>query len=109
MSEKIRVTESSGNVFADIGMPNADEMLAKADIAARICSIIEDRGLTQAATAAILGIDQPKVSKLMRGHLEGFSSDRLFKFLNDLGQEVRIVIRPKKKRSPRAGIHVVAA
>jgi predicted XRE-type DNA-binding protein len=109
MSEKIKVTESSGNVFADIGMPNADEMLAKADIAAKICSIIEDRGLTQAATAAILGIDQPKVSKLMRGHLEGFSSDRLFKFLNDLGQEVQIVIKPKKKRCPRAGIHVVAA
>ena len=109
MSEKTKVMESSGNVFADIGMPNADEMLAKADIAAKICSIIEDRGLTQAATATILGIDQPKVSKLMRGHLEGFSSDRLFKFLNDLGQEVQIVIRPKKKRSPRAGIHVVAA
>lgn len=108
MSEKTRVTESSGNVFEDLGMPNAEEMLAKADIAAKICSIIEDLGLTQTATAAILGIDQPKVSKLMRGHLDGFSSDRLFRFLNDLGQDVRIIITPKKKRVARAGTRVVA-
>lgn len=109
MSDEIKIKESCGNVFEDIGMPNAEEMLAKADIVAKICSIIEDRGLTQATAAALLGIDQPKISKLMRGRLEGFSSDRLFKFLNDLGQEVQIVIKPKKKRSQHAGIRVVAA
>lgn len=109
MSEETKITESCGNVFEDIGMPNADEMLVKADIAAKICSIIEDRGLTQAAAAALLGIDQPKISKLMRGRLEGFSSDRLFKYLNDLGQEVQIVIKPKKKRTPRPGIRVTVA
>jgi predicted XRE-type DNA-binding protein len=67
--------------------------LAKAELAARICGVIARRKLTQARAAAVLGIEQPKVSALIRGRLDGFSTDRLFRFLNDLGQDVDIVIR----------------
>ena len=62
MSEDIKVTRSSGNIFADLGLPDADHLLAKADLAIEISSIIEDRGLTQAEAAEIMGVDQPKVS-----------------------------------------------
>src|SRR5262249_7448173 len=88
------VTPRSGNVFADLGIPNAEQYLAKADLARRICAIIAERELTQAKAAALLGLDRPKLAALMRGLLDGFSSDRLFRFLNALGQDVEIVIKP---------------
>src|SRR5689334_2631403 len=109
MSEKIKVTPSSGNVFADLGLPDADEALAKAEVAMRICEIISERKLTQKAAAEILGIDQPKVSALMRGRLEGFSSDRLFRFLNAFDRDVEIVIRPKKQDAEHGSVRVVVA
>jgi predicted XRE-type DNA-binding protein len=79
-------------------------MLVKSEIAARIGAIFEQRGLTQARAAEILGIDQPSVSDLVRGRLRGFSSDRLFRFLNALGQDVKIVIGPRPPRSRRIGL-----
>ena len=85
---------SEGNVFADLGLPDADHLLAKADLAIEISSIIEDRGLTQAEAAEIMGVDQPKVSALVRGRLGGFSMERLYRFLNALGRDVEIVVRP---------------
>jgi predicted XRE-type DNA-binding protein len=91
------VEASSGNVFADLGVPDADEALAKAELARRICAILAGRKLTQAKAAAVLGIDQPKVSALVRGKLDGFSTDRLFRFLNALGQDVEIVVRPRRR------------
>jgi predicted XRE-type DNA-binding protein len=94
MSEDIKVTRSSGNVFADLGLPDADHLLAKADLAIEISSIIEDRGLTQAEAAEIMGVDQPKVSALVRGRLDGFSMERLYRFLIALGRDVEIVVRP---------------
>jgi predicted XRE-type DNA-binding protein len=94
MSEDIKITRSSGNVFADLGLPEADHLLAKADLAIEISSIIEDRGLTQAEAAGIMGVDQPKVSALVRGRLDGFSMERLYRFLNALGRDVEIVVRP---------------
>ena len=102
LKTKIEVRESSGNVFADLQIPEAAEALARAEVAARICAIISKRKLTQAQAGDVLGIDQPKVSALMRGHFEGFSSDRLFRFLNALGQDVEITIRPTP-RSRRVG------
>ena len=84
------------------------ELNAKAQLAYRICGILQERKLTQKKAAALLCIDQPKVSALLRGRLDGFSSDRLFRFLNDLGRDVDIVIRPAKKRSHGAGIRVLA-
>jgi predicted XRE-type DNA-binding protein len=84
---------SSGNVFADLSFADPEEELVRADLAHRIATIIEDRGLTQVEAAAIMGINQPKVSALVRGRLEGFSFERLARYLLALGQDVEIVIR----------------
>ena len=88
---------SSGNVFADLGVGAPEEALAKAELTAKIAQIIEAKGLTQAAAARVLGIDQPKVSALLRGKLTGFSTERLIKFLNALGRDVEIVIRERPR------------
>ena len=82
-----RVEKSSGNVFADLGLRNPPEALAKAQLARRICALLGERGLTQAQAAAVLGLDQPKVSALMRGKLQGFSVERLFRCLKALVQD----------------------
>jgi predicted XRE-type DNA-binding protein len=104
-----RVEASSGNVFADLGLPEPDELLAKAELARRICASITERGLTQEEAATVLGVDQPKVSALMRGKLSGFSTDRLFRFLNALGQDVEIVIRSRRRGSNRPRTRVISA
>jgi predicted XRE-type DNA-binding protein len=101
------VEASSGNVFADLEVPDADEALAKADLAQRICAILSERKLTQARAAPLLGIDQPKVSALFRGKLDGFSTERLFRFLNALGQDVEIVVRPWRGENGHASTWVV--
>lgn len=106
---EMHVEAGSGNVFADLGLPDPDEALAKAEVARRICAIITERGLTQERAAAVLGVDQPKVSALMRGKLSGFSTDRLFRLLNALGQDVEIVIRSQRRGSIRPGTRVVIA
>src|SRR3954466_7328260 len=90
------VVESSGNVFADLGLKNPGELLAKAELVQRISDVIAEKKLTQARAAKLLGIDQPKVSALLRGKLEGFSIDRLFRFLNALGRDVEISVRPAR-------------
>jgi predicted XRE-type DNA-binding protein len=90
--EKITITASSGNVFADLGLPDADDLLAKANLALHIRRAIEARKLTQAQAAKLLGIDQPKVSLIINGRLDGFSTDRLMRFLNDLGCDVQISV-----------------
>src|SRR5262249_27053873 len=92
-----QVEASSGNVFADLGVPDAGAALAKAELARRICALLSARKLTQARAAAVLGLDQPKVSALFRGKLDGFSTDRLFRLLNALGQDVEIVVRPQRQ------------
>ena len=83
-------TPSSGNVFADLGLPDADDLLAKANLALHIRRVIETRTLTQTQAAKLLGIDQPKVSSIINGRVDGFSTDRLMRFLNDLGCDVQI-------------------
>jgi predicted XRE-type DNA-binding protein len=102
MSDDTRVTPSSGNVFADLGLPDADHLLAKADLAIEICRVIEEQSLTQAEAAEIMGIDQPKVSALVHGRLDGFSMERLYRFLNALGRDVEIVVSPtpRSQKSP---------
>ncbi len=97
MSDETGVTRSSGNVFADLGLPNAEEELAKVDLAFEISRIIEERGLTQVEAAEIMRVDQPKVSALVRYRLNGFSMERLYRFLNALGRDVEIIVRPKPK------------
>jgi predicted XRE-type DNA-binding protein len=88
------VTLSSGNVFADMGLPDADELLIKADLASAITAILKERKLTQMQAAKVLGIDQPKVSRLMRSGLYGFSIEQLIHLLGVLGQKVSFTIEP---------------
>ena len=107
-SRNREVEPSSGNVFADLGFPNPEEALVKAQIAGRILQLITERKLTQKKAAAILGIDQPKVSALVRGKLDGFSTDRLFRLLNALGQDVEIIIRPRRQQEGCALTRVVS-
>ncbi len=90
--DKITITPSSGNVFADLGLPDADDLMAKANLALHIRRVIEARKLTQAQAADLLGLDQPKVSLIINGRLDGFSTDRLMRFLNDLGCDVQISV-----------------
>jgi len=97
-NEKLESTPSSGNVFADLGLPNSGELLVKAELARQINTIIEDRGWTQEQAAEKLGIDQPKVSALSCGRLRGFSVERLIDFLNKLDRDVDIIIKLKPVR-----------
>ena len=90
-----RVTPSSGNVFADLGFENPDEMLLKAELVRQISKAIKEKGLNQYQAAEVLGIDQPKVSSLVRGRFSGYSLERLFKYLNVLGKDLEIVVKPK--------------
>ena len=90
----IKVTPSSGNVFADIGVQEPEEELAKAQLASRIREIVRQRRLTQVAAAGILRIDQPKVSALVRGRLSGFSIERLLRFIRALEYNVEIHLTP---------------
>jgi predicted XRE-type DNA-binding protein len=102
-----KLEKSSGNVFRDLNLPDADEMLAKAEMARQIGKLIKRRALTQAEAAALLKIDQPKVSALINGRLTAFSTERLMRFLKALGQDVRIVVRPRPRT--RAAVIKVAA
>jgi len=99
-----KVTKSSGNVFADLGLDNPEELLAKAKLALEISRILERRKLTQARAADILGVDPAKVSALVRGRLTGFSTDRLLRFLIALGHDVEITV--KRKRSARRAVRI---
>ncbi len=91
------IDRGSGNVFADLDLPNPDLALAKAELVQHIRNLIAEQQLTQAKAAELLGLDQPKVSALVRGRVEGYSIDRLFRFLNSLGQRVEITVRPRTK------------
>jgi predicted XRE-type DNA-binding protein len=93
------VEEGTGNVFRDLGVKNPDEALMKAKIAFVIGTLIRDLGLTQSAVAAKLGIDQPKVSLILRGRLREFSVERLFRFVSALEQDITITIRPRRRNS----------
>ena len=106
MSKELNYEVGSGNVFADLGLPDAEELKAKALLVIEIIQIIEARGLKQAEAAEIMGIDQPKVSQLVRGKLDGFSMERLYRFLNALGRDIEIVVTPKPKSRKEATLSV---
>jgi len=99
-------TVGSGNVFADLGLPNPEELLAKAELARKITVLIRDRGLTQSRAAKLLGVDQPKVSALIRGRLTGFSLERLMRFLLLLGQDIKITVQASPRSRTRACVMV---
>ena len=109
MTPRPRITTSSGNVFADLDLPDAEERLVKATLAIEIDRILTQRKLTQRAAAAILGIDQPKVSQLVRGRLDGYSTERLMGFLTMLGRDIDIVVRPTPRSRRQGRLKVIAA
>ena len=88
---------SSGNVFADLGLPNPEQELLKARLTLQIYKIIKERGLTQAQAGEVLGIKQPHVSALMRNRAGNFSVGRLIEFLTALGHDVEIAVKPARK------------
>ena len=88
---------STGNVFADLGLPDAGEHLIKAGLVVRIDRIIRRRKLTQAAAAELMGIDQPKVSAMLAGQFRGYSVERLMRFLVALGHDVEIVVKARRR------------
>ena len=108
-SEKIPVTAGSGNVYADLGYPDADEMLVKARLVYKISEIIQSRGLTQVEAAKLLGLTQPKVSAMLRGQFRGFSERKLIDCLTSLGRDVQIVIKEPTRRRTGGKLTVVVA
>ncbi len=106
MKKNKNIITSSSNVFADLGLPNPEERLAKAELARQINNIIKERKLTQTAAATLLDIDQPKISALSTGKLAGFSIDRLFRFLNSLDQNITIKVTPRARSKKHAEITV---
>jgi predicted XRE-type DNA-binding protein len=97
--KKASITPGSNNVFSDLGLPEATDRLLKAQLALKIRQLIEQKAMTQAEVAPLLGLDQPKVSNLMRGLLAGFSVERLFGILNRLGRNVEVRIS-KEEHEP---------
>jgi predicted XRE-type DNA-binding protein len=104
--QPIRAEKSSGNVFADLGLPHPERELWKAKLTLQIYRLIKSRGLTQAEAGKILGIQQPHVSALMRNRSGTFSVERLMDFLTALGQDVEISLRPA--RGERGAVSIVA-
>jgi predicted XRE-type DNA-binding protein len=106
--DRLEVVRGSGNVFADLGMHNADEKQTKVRLAVAINQIVQSRRLSQAAAARRLRVNQPKISALANYQLAGFSVERLMKFVTALDRDVDIVIR-RKPRSRKFGRIAVSA
>jgi predicted XRE-type DNA-binding protein len=96
----------SGNVFADIGLPNAEEHLVKAGLVYKIGALMKQRGLKQVEAAALFGVKQPDVSKMLRGDFRQFSVERLLRFLVALGQDVEIVVKPPRNAHDHPALRV---
>jgi len=93
----------SGNIFADLGLPNAEEHLLKASLVVQLRRLIEARKLTQTAAAKVVGIRQPDLSNILRGHYQGFSLERLMRMLTAFDQDIEITVRPRRRRKGQAG------
>jgi len=105
MNKKKDYTISTGNIFADLGFSDAEERMAKTNLALQINVLIKRKKLTQKRAAEFLDIDQPKISALSTGKLSGFSLERLFRFLTILGQDIIINVTPKARSKKIA--HVI--
>jgi predicted XRE-type DNA-binding protein len=102
-----KVEPGGENVFADLGFQDAEERLLKAKLATKIAQLIEEKGWTQAQTAERTALDQPKISRLLRGQLSGFSADRLFAVLNRLGHSVEVRISAKERAPEKSHTRVL--
>jgi predicted XRE-type DNA-binding protein len=106
MSKKLKSEISTRSVYADLGFENHKEMATKADLVMEISSAIKKKRITQTAAAKMLGISQPKLSELLRGHFRGYSVERLIHFLNELGKDVDIVVKSKPgSRKARVNVY----
>jgi predicted XRE-type DNA-binding protein len=105
-ARKTQVIESSGNVFADLGLPHTEQELMKARLTLQIYRIIQARGLTQTEAGKILGIPQPQVSALARNRAGNFSVGRLLDFLTALGQDVKITVTPARRQHGQMSVEV---
>jgi predicted XRE-type DNA-binding protein len=103
------VTQGTTNVYADLGYPDADEMLIKAQLATKIGEIIKRRRLTQIEAAEIVGIPQPKLSGMLRGQFRGISEMKMLYCLTRLGRDVKIVVGPARRRLGVGHIEVLSA
>jgi len=106
IQKSVRPQNSSGNVFADLGLPHPEQELLKARLTLQIYRLIKERGLTQAQAGKILGIQQPNVSALMRNRSGSFSVERLMNFLTALGQDVEITVRPTRQEQGEVSVVV---
>lgn len=102
-----KIILGSGNVFQDLGVENAEELKTKSGLVYRIASLISERNLTQVQAAKLLKIDQPKISQLLSGNLDGFSTERIFRFLLALDQEIEIRVRTRLKSRRKGKISLV--
>ena len=107
MKEPVEHEKSSGNVFADIGLPDAADHLVKAKLVFKIDALLQERGLKQSEAASLLGVKQPDISKMLHGDFRQFSVERLMKFLVALGQDVEIVVRPHMSSKRAAELQVL--
>ncbi|MGA8871755.1 MAG: helix-turn-helix transcriptional regulator [Candidatus Acidiferrales bacterium] len=103
---EIAVEKSSGNIYADLGYVDSDDMLVKAQIVAKIAEIIDQRHLTQEQAAEMLGLTQPKISRLLRGQFRGVSERRLLRCLTKLGRDVQILVRQTPRRRAQGRLTV---
>ena len=101
---KIEAQESSGNVFADLGLPDSEDRLLKAGIVAELQRLIKERELTQVKAAKLVGISQPDLSHLLRGDFDDYSAERLMKMLTAFEQDIEIIMKPHRKAGQRGRI-----
>ena len=94
---KIEINKGSGNIFADLDLPNPEQRLLKASIVAELFRLIKDRGLTQVKAAKLVGISQPDLSHLLRGDFDDYSAERLMKMLTAFEQDIEIVMKPHRR------------
>ncbi|KSV67272.1 hypothetical protein N182_34130 [Sinorhizobium sp. GL2] len=102
--EPVVAVVGSGNIFADLGLPDAEEHLLKAQIVVVLHRLIKARKLTQTAAASLLGVGQPDLSHILRGQFRGWSVERLMRMLTAFDQDVEITVRPHSKRGERGDI-----
>ncbi len=106
VTSRISVEQGSGNVYTDLGYPDSDSMLIKAQLVAKIAEIIKARGLSQTEAAALLGLTQPRLSSVLKGQFRGVSERRVLDCLTRLGRDIQIVIRPVPKTRLRGQLSI---
>jgi len=109
MKRKANITAGSDNIFADLNLPDAETHFLKAQIVSEIYRLINERRLTQVQAGKRMGISQPEVSRMLKGHFREYSIDRLMKFLTTFDRDVEIVVKPQKKTGKSGRIRFVPA